>query len=234
LLIVGQNDEAALGIMATALVGLAAQHAPPTRFYLLDGCPEDSPLAGTLARLAAMLPHPVQVVGRRELATALTELAEEVERRQQANEIEAVPCYLLVYGLQRFRELRRLEDDFSFSRRADEPPNPAKQFANVLREGPSVGVHTLVWCDNLNNVNRTLERQALREFELRVLFQMSATDSANLIDTPLASKLGLHRALYHSEEQGRLEKFRPYGVPPVAWLEKVREQLSKKCVPAVT
>jgi hypothetical protein len=235
LLIVGQNDEAALGIMATALIGLSAQHAPPARFSILDGCPDDSPLAGMLARVAAVLPQQVQVVGRRELTASMTELAEEVERRHQLNETDAPPCYLFVYGLQRFRELRRQEDDFSFSRRADDaPPDPAKQFANILREGPAVRVHTVVWCDNLNNVNRTLERQALREFELRVLFQMSATDSANLIDTPLASKLGLHRALFHSEEQGRMEKFRPYGIPPAGWLEQVREQLNKKCMAVVT
>ncbi len=47
---------------------------------------------------------------------------------------------------------------------------------------------------------------------------MSAEDSANLVDTPLAAKLGLHRALLFSEEEGRLEKFRPYGPPSEAWL----------------
>src|SRR5262249_15366998 len=60
---------------------------------------------------------------------------------------------------------------------------------------------------------RTLERQTMREFELRVLFQMSAADSSNLIDSPLASKLGAHRALFQSEEEGRLEEFRPYCWP---------------------
>jgi hypothetical protein len=63
----------------------------------------------------------------------------------------------------------------------------------------------------------------LREFEMRVLFQMSVADSSNLIDSPLASKLGMHRALFHSEEQGRLEKFRPYGLPSEAWLPSVRD-----------
>jgi len=43
--------------------------------------------------------------------------------------------------------------------------------------------------------------QTLREFEMRVVFQMSAGDSSGLIDSPLASKLGMHRAFFHSEEQ---------------------------------
>ena len=47
---------------------------------------------------------------------------------------------------------------------------------------------------------------------MRVLFQMSPTDSAHLLDSPDASKLGPNRALFSSEEQNRLEKFRPYGI----------------------
>jgi hypothetical protein len=227
LLIIGQNDEAALGILSTAFLGLAAQHLA-ARFCLLDGSPEDSALAEVLSHVASGLAHQIHVGGRRELAAAIKDLAEEVERRQQASDHEFPPTFLFIYGLQRFRELRRSEDDFTFARSTDEPPNPAKQFGNILREGPPVRVHTLVWCDSLNNVNRALERQALREFELRVLFQMSATDSANLIDTPLASKLGLHRALFHSEEQGRLEKFRPYAIPPENWLERAKQRLAKK------
>ena len=56
----------------------------------------------------------------------------------------------------------------------------------VLREGAGLGMHTVVWCDTHNNLTRCLDRQALREFEMRVLFQMSATDSSTLIDNPLA------------------------------------------------
>ncbi len=51
--------------------------------------------------------------------------------------------------------------------------------------------------------------------------RMGAEDSANLIDTPAASKLGLYRAYFYSEDESRLEKFRPYGLPSAAWLEWV-------------
>jgi hypothetical protein len=247
LLIIGQNGEAARGILATAMVGLAAQYPPlattsptssdaaaPTipnafsaRFYLLDGSPDDAPEVGFLAGLATVVPHPLRAVGWRELPALIGELADEVERRQQARTTDAPTAYLIIYGLQRFRDLRKQEDDFGFSRR-EEKPNPAKQFANILREGPGVGVHTLLWCDSFNNLNRAFDRQTLREFEMRVLFQMSATDSSNLIDSPLASRLGIHRALFHSEEQGRLEKFRPYGLPSESWLQWVKGQLRSK------
>jgi hypothetical protein len=238
-LMLGQQEEAALGIQATSLVSLAAQYAPGSengiagvRFYIIDGSPADAPHAGYLAALAEVLPHPVTVVAWRDLPAAFAELAQEVDRRQKAGENDGPAVYLFLYGLQRFRELRKQDDDFGFSRRGGEQPaSPAKQFTTILREGPALGVYTVLWCDSLNNLNRCLDRQGLREFEMRVLFQMGVADSSTLIDSPLASKLGLHRALYFSEEQGRLEKFRPYGLPSDEWLGWVREQFAGKKLP---
>jgi hypothetical protein len=77
----------------------------------------------------------------------------------------------------------------------------------------------------VNNLNRYFTHQQLREFEMRVLFQMSPTDSGGLLDSPAASKLGRNRALFASEEENRLEKFRPYGMPPAEWLEKLGDLL---------
>jgi len=237
LLIVGQYDDAALGILATCLVSLAAQQPydpghseQAARFYILDGCADDDANAGFLPRLAKAVPHSVRIGSWREVPVLINELAQEIERRQKENDTNAPSLYLLVHGLQRFRDLRKAEDDFGFSRAQDDKPNPAKQFTTILTEGPGMEVHVLVWCDSLNNVQRSLERQTLREFEMRVVFQMSAGDSSTLIDSPMASKLGMHRAFFHSEEQGKLEKFRPYGVPSQAWLDGIKQALAAKRV----
>ena len=72
----------------------------------------------------------------------------------------------------------------------------------------------------------------MREFDNRILFQMSATDSSNLIDSPAANKLGLYRALAYSEEQGTMEKFRPYAVPDKEWLEGVKARLDARAAVA--
>jgi len=53
---------------------------------------------------------------------------------------------------------------------------------------------------------------------MRVVLQMSAEDSSNLIDTPVASKLGQYRAIFYNEDEGRAEKFRPYMLPSNEWL----------------
>lgn len=232
LLIVGQNEEAATGVMAASMLSLAAQFATPesdetrsgAKFYVLDGLPEETPLAGMLDKVAEALPHPVMIGGHRDVGRILGALAEELERRQQPDQPEGPELFLFIHDISRFRELRKKDDDFGFGRR-DEAASPSDQLATILREGPISGLHVLTWCDSLNNVNRTFDRAALREFEQRVLFQMSPADSSHLIDSPFASKLGPHRAFLSSEEQGRLEKFRPYGIPTGDWLDWVRGQL---------
>jgi hypothetical protein len=80
--------------------------------------------------------------------------------------------------------------------------------------------------DTYNNVNRFLGRKALSEFSLRVLFQMSAGDSASLIDAPDAGTLGLHRALLYDEREGHVEIFRPYALPGNDWVEEAAKNLA--------
>jgi energy-coupling factor transporter ATP-binding protein EcfA2 len=241
LLMVGQQAEAAIGIMYSAVVSLAAQHPPTTddasgggRFHVLDGSPVDSPHRGMLGKLADVIPHPISVAAVTEVASVMNAIGDEVERRQQSGEQELPPIFLLIYDVQRFRDLRKADDDFGFSRRGEEKVvSPAKRLGAILRDGPAVRVHTIIWCDSLNNLNRTFDRQTTREFDMRVLFQMSAGDSSTLIDSPAASKLGLYRAIYFSEELSEVEKFRPYGLPSREWWQHVQDRLAAKQPAAV-
>ena len=102
---------------------------------------------------------------------------------------------------------------------SESPTSPGTQFNELIAEGSSHGLHLLVSLDTYNNVNRSLSRKALTEFEMRVVFQMSANDSSSLIDSPAASNLGLHRALFYNEHDGTLETFRPYAPPGLVWME---------------
>jgi len=217
------------GDEASALPGgAAAERSPVPVFTLLDGTPDDADDAETLRRIAAKLPAHARAPDRLGLSAALAELAAEVERRTKGEGGRA-PRFLFVFGVHRFRELRKGDDDFGFARRgAEREPSPAERFTALLKDGPGVGVHVVVWCDSLTNLNRTFDRPLLREFGMRVLFQMSPTDSSTLMDAPAASRLGRHRALYLQEEQERPEKFRPYGVPKAAWMEGALKQLSER------
>ncbi len=229
-LIIGQHDEAAMALLAAAMISLAAQHAQGTAiFYLLDGTPADSSLAGALPRVADALPHEIKRIEWRAVPEAMAEIGEQIQKRQASEHHSASSIYVLIYGLQRYRMLRKTEESFSFS--ADEgekKPQPDKLFADILREGPSLGTHIMAWADTTASIDRTLDRNSMREFDNRVLFQMSAADSSNLIDSPMANKLGFHRALLFSEELGIMEKFRPYALPSKDWLQGVREKLAAR------
>jgi ABC-type multidrug transport system fused ATPase/permease subunit len=215
LLMIGQNAEAAAGMMTSALLSLRAQCPleKPARFFVLDGGANSV----GIAPLAAL-------VGAGDCASAddapqiMAALAAELAARQEGGDATS-PIYLLIFDLPRMRALRSRADDFSFSRADDQPTSrPDAQFADILREGPALGVHTLLWCDTLTAFQRMLDRQGLREFNLRVLLQMSATDSSLLIDSPTAGQLGRSRAILHIEDEGRQEKFRPFAPPAAEWL----------------
>ncbi len=228
LVIIGQRDDAAAGIVTTAMVNLAAHHAAGSaKFYLLDSSPPDAPEAGALARIAEAIPHEAHAVKPRDGEAVLTSLADESRRRQEAGEDHEQSIYVIVHGLQRYRMLRRSDDDFSFSMDGkDKPANPGKQLAELLRDGPPLGIHVLAWVDTAAALDRAFDRQTVREFDNRVLFQMSAADSSNLIDSPLANRLGFYRALLYSEEQGLLEKFRPYALPDAEWISALSTRLT--------
>jgi hypothetical protein len=227
--------------MIGAIVSVAAQHpraglngdgpdAAALRVFVLDGTPDGASLDGVLDHLSDALPQPTRVAGWRDTAEIIGTIAEEVSRRQ-ADRIDDAPTILLaIHDISRLRDLRKSDDDFGFggysSRgEGESKPAPSKQFAEILKDGPGVGVHVIAWCDSLNNLNRTLDRATLREFEMRVLFQMSPNDSSALIDSPAAGRLGGNRGLFVSEEEGRIEKFRPFGIPPEAWWADVKDRL---------
>ena len=200
--------------------------SPFPLFYVLDGTRPDAPQAGYWNRVAAAVPHPMKVVPPRGAAGVLAEVAAELDRRQGSAQIDAPPIYLVIHDLARFRDLRKAEDDFGFSRSEEgKPQSPAQHLRAILREGPPLGIHVLLWGESYTTVLRTLDRQGMEDIEMRVALRMNAADSSSLIDSPLASQLGIHRALFDDQSQGRLEKFRPYGPPPAEWLDWVKSRL---------
>ena len=97
---------------------------------------------------------------------------------------QAPETFVLIHGLQNFKKLRQ-EDEFSFSS-GDAGGAPIRPPCCKISsaKGRRHGIHVIATCDTYNNVNRFLGRKTLSEFEMRVLFQMSASDSASLIDAP--------------------------------------------------
>ena len=236
-LVCGQNEEGALAIMASALISATVygtkchrqNGSSSLRLFVLDGTPLDVPNSDYLRAAAESLPGGIVCGGWDEATAIVEQIGEVLDKRLREHDTHGEKILLLINGLHRFRMLRKSEDDFGFSSYSDDdddtPMTPDKIFSSILREGPVYGIHTILWCDSVSMLERMLDRNAMREFETRVLFQMGATDSSTLIDTTAASQIGLKRAIVFSEELGRLEKFRPYSLPDRDWLEETGRRL---------
>jgi hypothetical protein len=224
LIIIGQDERLAAGLLSGALVSLAAQYPKcNVKFFFLAPNFEVEPIK-QLYQVVKTIPHEVTTASHREVTHILQTLSSELAARKALppDAPPQPPIFFVIHGLHRLRDLRRNEDDFGMSGSA-EGANASQQLSELVKEGAPLGIHLLVWVDSATGAGRCFDRQSLREFTLRVLFQMSANDSSNLIDSPVAGKLGAHRALYYSEELGTLEKLRPYGVPndeTIAYLQE--------------
>jgi len=233
LLLVGQRDEAMLAILSVGLVSLAAEYPLGTaRFILCDGTAPGTSERDYIDRIVQAIPHPITQAKPGELGEIMKELGQGMKQRAEAADAEAAPpVFLFIHGLQKYSKLR-FEEDFGFSSSdAEAEANPAMVLNNLVCEGTRLGFHVIATCDTYNNVNRYLSRKAFSEFEMRVLFQMSANDSASLIDNPKASLLGLHRALFYNAQQGYLETFRPYALPGSEWVESAGRNLARLLKP---
>jgi DNA segregation ATPase FtsK/SpoIIIE, S-DNA-T family len=231
LAIIGAQEPLAAGILSGAVVSLAAQHGEAgAKFTVLDGTRPESAVPGLWAQVAQAVGEQVEVVPPRNAAAAVLALGEEVTRRTQSPEERYAAIYLVVHDLAQFRDLRQTDDDFSFSFSAGngKPPAADRRFREIMKEGPAVGVHVLLWCESYNSLTRSIDRTTLREIEFRVATQMSAADSTSLIDSPAAAMLGEHRAILYRDDLGTQTKFRPYGPPAAEWLAWCAEQLRRE------
>lgn len=223
LLAVGQSTERSLSLLTVSLVSLAAQYPEgQAEFIILDPHGSQSKADGWFQKIAAIFPNRIKIGGPAEVSGLMAELEKELTTRAPTSGRDAPEVFLIVHELQRFKALKP-EDQFKFSLDDDTSAtaSPSSVFESLLGDGGPCGMHVLVSTDTWNNVSRWIPRKLMAEFEMRVLFQMSANDSANLIDSPAATTLGLHRALFYNEHLGTLETFRPYAMPDSTWLEEI-------------
>ena len=213
LLIVGQQEVGMTGILCSALISLLASlSARISRFVIFDDNPSDSSISLKIRKICSHFGHNCKFLKVSEIESVVNDLSHQIKHRLE-NNIENVQSeFLLISNLQHCRKLYRKEEDWSFNSSQD-TVNINKEFAEILQEGPLLGIHTIIGVDTFNTVERVFDRQSMREFNNRVLFQMSASDSNNLIDSPIANYLGFQRALLYNEEQGIIEKFRYYAPP---------------------
>lgn len=207
MLVVGPQTTSAQGMIASSAITFAA--TPNSRVVIIDATPEEDPDYTRIEHAIRGRADNIEFHRVNDATRVVSEINEIVQSRSGH---PGDPVLLVIAGLHRLRDLRKSED-YGFSLDDDGGASADKELANVLLEGPVLGVWTLAWCDTLTNLERTFDRGTIREFGLRVLMQMSASDSTMLMDSSAASNLGANRALLTDDVEGTEIKFRPVQAP---------------------
>lgn len=218
LLFVGQRDDAIDSMAVIGLRLLREQLGDSARLVLIDGRfahgEDTSPFCEAVRAIGG-----IETPNAHEMGPVINELAASMKARADGDTGGADSAFLVIPSLHRYK-LLRYEEDFSFSMDEEAEAKPSTSLNELINEGPGWGFHVIVSVDSYNNVNRCLGRRAAGEFEKKILFQMSAGDSASLIESGAASDLGLNRALNYDEPTGTTEIFRPYSFPPISWFSE--------------
>jgi hypothetical protein len=225
LLIVGQESGQADSILASMVIswcGGQAQGANSSRVeFVHDGADR-----GVREQWRETFPAGrVSGLTQHDPATAdqlILTLAEEMAARESGAATDSSEVLLVLRNIGQFRQLRREDDDFGLGGfGAPKPVTASGQLGELIRRGPLVGIHVVIWADTFSNAMRGLSTSLLREFDNRIAFRLNQTDSASLIDTPAAAALTPGRAILYRDQTGSADRFRPFQWPGADWLRIV-------------
>lgn len=146
-----------------------------------------------------------------EVTRLLNDLKKMIDyRKDLTDESEMEHIYLHVTAFQ----LGRMFDMVGAS--GDRQSECGKLLDSILKDGPSLGVFTVLQVDNLSSLNR-LGRGALNYFNHRIALQMTEIDSNKVVGTSAVNKLKVsgrpssdYRALYFNFMNNEITKFKPY------------------------
>ena len=212
--------EARQGLLASTISGFVRCN-PKTEVVYFDGnrSGETPSLSPWMTAVGIEHSH----IRARNCEAEMSRLAELVKTR--GDDAMGVPPILVVIDpLDRFRDLRQ-DETFNFS--LDNPDgglSGAHAIREILKDGPSANVFSIVVCGGAEILGRWLPRSSHHDLELRVLGRLNASDSSMLMDSPAASDLSTSTLLLYDESDGRMQKFRQCDLPEV---DDVKEWLKR-------
>jgi hypothetical protein len=144
------------------------------------------------------------------LAATIAPLAEAVQARHADGVYDADGRLLVLNGLQRALDLAP-EDPFGDLDDANSGPRPASMLARILRDGPDVGVHTLVVVDGLVQFDRRLGRDLLAEFGWRLAgSSLSVQDVQTVTESYTEGAVRRHQVLIADQLKAKTRRVRAY------------------------
>lgn len=227
LLVVNRDESEGLGVITSALLGLAANPAQAgSSFEIVALGSDEGEWPAVLEALGEALGDRCQIYGRKNIPQLLHRLGGQLDKRQEAGKPPAASVFLVILGLHRARMLR-----FDNDEETAEHGNPAVVLSRLLKFGSEVGMHVLTWVDGITGLERTFDSKLLREFGLRCAGPLDSRGSDILFDTDVATRLGErpHRMVMTDEKRiGVMHTFRPYSVPSAKWVADYGSRLRSR------
>ena len=240
MLIIGNDEQKARTLFTFAALSLALHKLSANNYkrpskpyiYLFDYAPiEDYYDKDIMLELTKLLPHYIKYVPFDDANDVMEDLYSEFTKREKG-ESEIADTYMMVYGLQRARDLRSNNvyqnkttvddfDEFGSSVQQQLSVKPYEMFLNILQRGGTVGINSIIWEDNFK-IFMAHYANMLSNFDLRIGFTMPDDDSIGFMEEANASKLSENSAIYSYNGN---QKFRPYKKPDLDWLKRICERI---------
>ena len=220
-LIVGQDNELADALFASTILSLCAGRAAghtrsPKVILVHDGMNQESLRKFAAAFSDAVTPR-FTIRSAAGIDAVVAELLEEMNVREKNRAAKDAPeIVFAVRNIGQFPSLRRDYENAEKSLSKSAPAAP--RFADLLRQGPLVGIHVIMWADTFATALQCLSNSLLREFDTRIALAMNSQDSTSLISSPNAASIDTDAAILYSEQTGSVHQFRPFAWPSVEWL----------------
>ncbi len=260
LLVIGQRLNEVNNIFSLILISILSnvKYTNPS-IYILDYGTYQNESENQFLTFSKRYSNRVFWGKRKSITEFMREINKEVNNRNENEEYFKSPVFLIVFGVQRAKDLKDSDEfeignndfyDFdninidnidvdsinidsidSISTKVKESTSKKesvyKMFTNIIKNGPDVGVHSILWSDSKVGFERNIENSLLREFDKKILFKTNTDDSIALIDTQEAAKLKDNMAFLYDETLGRLEKFRAYNLSKSDWIDWAINMLDK-------
>ena len=225
-LVVAPNEMTG-GLLASCISGFPS-HSPAgsgqtTILYFDGGRTDDLILPQWMSECGLL----GEVVKARDSEARMAKVAELIQQRVDNDDSEQAAMVLVIDPLERFRDLRQ-DESFSFSLDASAIASGAESLQKVLRDGPAVGVFTVLVCNSAETLTRWLPRASRHDLQQRILGRINPSDSSALIDCPDASNLSAATMLIYDDADGSLRKFRVCDLPDPVAIRQWREAMSKQ------
>jgi S-DNA-T family DNA segregation ATPase FtsK/SpoIIIE len=198
-LVVGRNEILAGEMVAASLTDVRVRHGDSVEVTVIDLMAVDGPVAVAAEATKAT------IVRRRDYPRTIIDVARTVEATEPTRNQSTPTRVIVLNGLGKARDLD--PEDYT-----DEGQALVSAMATVVRDGPELGIHTIVWADSVATIDRRLGRLE-REFGARVVFRVGSDDSMRLCDADLASGLREREAVLVDVDRGTSVKFQPFAAP---------------------